>query len=77
MRKLTDRDLATILHGLRLVQELAGDSSGDCRQGTCEHFDEARPLAPEEIDELCEAINLDCWIVGDHELPYEYRTKCE
>jgi len=68
MRKLTDRDLATILHGLRLVQELAGDSSGDCHQGTCEHFDAADPLTAEEIDTLCETINIDCWIVADHEL---------
>jgi hypothetical protein len=53
---LSHRELATILHGLRLIQ-CEGRIEG-CAAGDCEHFDDTEPLTNEEIDALCERINL-------------------
>lgn len=57
-RTLTDREIATILHGLRMIQETANGNQ-DCLAGCCDHFDEADELSDAEIDALCEQINLD------------------
>ncbi len=49
-------EIATILHGLRLIQEhLKGH--GICTFGMCEHFEDFRALYNPEIDKLCERIN--------------------
>jgi hypothetical protein len=53
-----DRELATVLHGLRLIQEGAGGTGGDCSSEDCDHFDEAKALTDDEIDVLCERLNL-------------------
>jgi hypothetical protein len=66
MESITPKKLATILAALRLWQcELNTDTDdrvcfGDdmsVLKGTG-HFQEEDPLTPEEIDELCEALNL-------------------
>jgi hypothetical protein len=55
-RQLTLSEVATILHGLRMIQ-CEGRIEG-CAAGDCEHFEEgAAALTNDEIDELCEAIN--------------------
>ena len=51
-----DRELATILHGLRIIQA-EGRIEG-CSAADCDHFDEAEPLTNDEIDALCERLNL-------------------
>lgn len=52
-----DRELATVLHGLRMAQEqITGD--GDCWTRACDHFDEVEPMNDIEIDALCERLNL-------------------
>lgn len=53
---LSDREIATILHGLRMIQ-CEGRIEG-CAAGDCEHFDEAEALTNEEIDTLCENLNF-------------------
>lgn len=57
-RVLTDSELATILHGLRTIQENA-NGIGDCMAGCCDHFDDCDELNDEQIDELCMSINCD------------------
>lgn len=52
-----DQELATILHGLRLIQESANGPQ-DCTAGLCDHFDEAEPLTDAEIDALCDRLQL-------------------
>jgi hypothetical protein len=52
-----DRELATVLHGLRLIQEQA-NGHADCSFAYCDHFDEAEALTDDEIDALCERLNL-------------------
>ena len=54
-RILTDSELATILHALRVLQ-CAGRIEG-CAAGLCEHFEDAEELNNAEIDELCESLN--------------------
>lgn len=56
--QLSHRELATILHGLRLIQ-CEGRIEG-CASGACDHFEEpgTEPLNNKEIDDLCERINL-------------------
>lgn len=56
MKDLTDREAATILHGLRMIQ-CEGRIEG-CAAGDCGHFDEAEPLTNAEIDTLCEQLNF-------------------
>jgi hypothetical protein len=53
---LSHSDTATILHGLRLIQE-AANGPADCTAGCCGHFDACDALTDEQIDELCERIN--------------------
>ena len=62
---LTDRELATVLHALRKLQDTA-----NCNY-VCEHFDEHEPLNDDEIDELCERLNFDdpAQVEGDGEVP--------
>jgi len=55
--ELTPRECATVLHGLRMIQENANGPE-DCVSGTCEHFDDYPPLTDAEIDTLAERINL-------------------
>lgn len=63
--RFNERELATVLHGLRLTQEQAlpdwqkaDAQTVACRIAQCIHFNEAPVLAPEEIDDLCERINV-------------------
>lgn len=55
-RNFTERQVATILHGLRLIQ-CEGHIEG-CGGGYCDHFEDYAPLSNEEIDQLCESINF-------------------
>ena len=57
LNTLSTRELATILHGLRMIQ-CAGRMEG-CAAADCEHFDDVPALSDEEIDALCERLNLD------------------
>ena len=63
------REIASILHGLRIIQELrAGNRSGCANaesyglaEAECDHFTHRRgpkPLTSEEIDALCEDLNV-------------------
>lgn len=70
---LDDRAVATILHGLRMIQERA-NGYGDCMAGCCDHFDEADEMNDAEIDALCEALNLDSVTVATEYTP-EARTR--
>ena len=67
----TDRELATVLHALRVLQEVRGNEFlGGCwhhekqrvGQGqmltSCDHFEECKPLSNPEIDAFCERLNL-------------------
>jgi hypothetical protein len=54
-RKLTDREVATILHALRIFQH---DGPG-AEAGSCDHFEECQPLTNSEVDALCKSINFD------------------
>jgi hypothetical protein len=51
-------ELATILHGLRLIQENA-NGPADCAGGCCEHFVDACALTDTQIDRLCERLNTE------------------
>lgn len=51
-----DRETATILHALRIVQ--CGGRIQGCAAGDCEHFEDAEALTDTEIDALCERINF-------------------
>ena len=53
--QLTERELATILAALRYWQRTL---QKDGQPPVTEHFTEATPLDEEEIDELCERLNL-------------------
>ena len=55
--QLTPQECATVLHGLRMIQETANGPDA-CVSGTCEHFDDYPALTDAEIDALCERINL-------------------
>ena len=52
----TERELATILHGLRLIQ--CGGRLEGCAVADCEHFADDDILTDNEIDDLCEQINV-------------------
>ena len=51
----TGDELATILHGLRIVQE--GGRIEGCTAAMCDHFDGWKQLTDKQIDKLCERIN--------------------
>jgi hypothetical protein len=55
---VSESELATILHGLRLIQENA-NGPGDCVGGVCEHFVDDSALTDTQIDSLCERLNAD------------------
>ena len=52
--QLSDRELATVLAALRYWQQDLAENDGPIS----EHFDEHTPLTVEEIDDLCERLNL-------------------
>ncbi len=66
------RELASVLHGLRLMQEQWEPQMHGCTSiglhdplelsepNSCDHFcdDENSPLSPDEIDELCDRLNM-------------------
>ena len=56
MKKITNSELATILAALRYFQASKVTATGS-------HFDDAPPLTPEEIDELCETLNTEVTIL--------------
>jgi hypothetical protein len=64
---LTNREVATIIHGLRIIQ--AHGRIEGCAAGMCEHFEEYEELSDEEIDALCEKINLDLKTADDKPEP--------
>jgi hypothetical protein len=53
-RGLNDREVANILHALRVY-------SGGCGYCECDHFDDegVTPMTPSEVDALCERINFE------------------
>lgn len=53
---LDTHELATVLHGLRMIQ-CEGRIEG-CNAGDCEHFEDCEALDNDEIDELCERLNF-------------------
>jgi hypothetical protein len=54
--QLSRRDLATILAALRSwQQDLAENGDGPI----AEHFEDVSPLTVEEIDDLCERLNVE------------------
>jgi hypothetical protein len=69
---ITCRELASVLHGLRLMQEQWVPKMHGCTSiglhdplelsepNSCDHFcdEEDSPLNPAEIDDLCERLNL-------------------
>jgi hypothetical protein len=56
MYQLTDRDLATILAALRHWQATVKDGERNAYPHFSEHLD---PLSDEEIDALCELMNVE------------------
>jgi hypothetical protein len=72
-RALSRRELASVLHGLRLMQEQWEPKMHGCTSvglheplelsepNSCDHFcdEEDSPLGPVEIDELCERLNTE------------------
>ena len=56
--KLTDRQLATILHALRMLQESETHNTKACTNGKCAHFADVEEMDNEEIDKLCESLNM-------------------
>ena len=54
---ISSRELATILHALRMIQEHA-NGPGDCLVGVCEHFDENDELTDAETDALYNKLAL-------------------
>ena len=71
-KHITRRELASILHGLRLLQEQWEPQMHGCTSiglhdplelsepNSCDHFcdEEDSPLSPTEIDDLCERLNM-------------------
>jgi hypothetical protein len=70
-KHITRRELASVLHGLRLMQEQWEPKMHGCTSiglhdplelsepNSCDHFcdEEDSPLSPGEIDELCDRLN--------------------
>lgn len=57
MLNLSNSELATVLHGLRMIQETA-NGYADCLTGCCDHFDDDDELTDAGIDALCERLNV-------------------
>ena len=71
-KPITRRELASVLHGLRLMQEQWEPQIHGCTSiglhhleelsepNSCDHFcdEEDSPLSPTEIDDLCERLNM-------------------
>ncbi|HVI07007.1 MAG TPA: hypothetical protein VND65_01810 [Candidatus Binatia bacterium] len=58
-RKLDASDVATILAALRAFQERFVDQDAEAmRKAYPEHFEDVAPLGSEDIDTLCQEINL-------------------
>lgn len=70
---LDERETSTVLHALRILQEIRGDGAGMVRNGcfdaqrreisidhsSCDHFENlGESLNNEEIDDLCERLNF-------------------
>lgn len=55
VKELTTRELATVLHALRITQ-CEGRIEG-CAAGDCDHFADYKPLTNKQIDKLCDRIN--------------------
>lgn len=77
MIHLSDRDLATILAALRTFQA----NWDGATLATADHFAADQPLSPDEIDALCERLNVPSAIVRregdfpcDCELPGEFNS---
>src|ERR1039458_8926408 len=72
-KSITRRELASVLHGLRLMQEQWEPKMHRCTSiglhdplelsepNSCDHFcdEEDSPLSPDEIDQLCERLNTE------------------
>jgi len=72
-KPLTRRELAIVLHGLRLMQEQWEPKMHGCTSiglhdplelsepNSCDHFcdEEDSPLSSSEIDDLCERLNME------------------
>ena len=65
--QFNDRELNTVLHALRSLQErrepvengcIAADDMDPQGGSSCDHFEEVQPLNNKEIDALCERLNL-------------------
>jgi hypothetical protein len=54
--ELTEREIATVLAALRNWQ--IDGLNEDLGDAFCGHFEEHRQLSDDEIDELCERLNL-------------------
>jgi hypothetical protein len=54
--KLTTRELATVLAALRYWQGELEDTGGE--PPIDDYFVDQKPLMPDDIDELCERLNL-------------------
>lgn len=52
MPELSSRELATVLHALRIYQSGIIEESA-----ACDHFAEEEPLTDAEVDALCERLN--------------------
>lgn len=60
---LTTQEAATILAALRVLQTILAQRKPllytPSGVAAMEHFEDVDPLTPEEIDDLCERINID------------------
>ncbi len=56
--QLNDQELACVLAGLRLLQDKI-NYEGMCFVASMEHFDHVALLETDELDLLCERINID------------------
>lgn len=56
---LNERELATVLAALRYFQNaLRCDGAENLRVGWMDHFGDVMPLTEDEVDSLCERLNL-------------------
>jgi hypothetical protein len=62
---MSDRELNTVLHALRCMQEKEYGEPGECHSsltstngGSCDHFSEHPPMNSQEIESLCDRLQL-------------------